>query len=105
MSFLKNRIASLCVIVFVYALAVIVSIFIYPALNMSFWKALLVTDVVATVIVFIFSNIFRNASVYDPYWSIIPPIVCIYLMIHYHAYSFMHILFIFNYKLLKIVNI
>ena len=36
------------------------------------WLRLLIADVVATVVVFAFSMIFNNSSVYDPYWSVIP---------------------------------
>ena len=39
---------------------------------LAFWLAALVGDVIATVFVFLCSLIFRNASVYDPYWSVIP---------------------------------
>ncbi len=31
-----------------------------------------VADVVATIVIFIFSMIFNNSSFYDPYWSVIP---------------------------------
>jgi len=37
---------------------------------------LLVADVIATVLVFLTSLPLRNASVYDPYWSVAPPIIC-----------------------------
>jgi steroid 5-alpha reductase family enzyme len=39
-----------------------------------------VADVIATVVVFSFSVIFTNSSVYDPYWSVVPPIIVIYIM-------------------------
>src|SRR3954454_1197854 len=34
-------------------------------------------DVVATVVVFLLSAVLANASLYDPYWSVAPPIVAI----------------------------
>jgi steroid 5-alpha reductase family enzyme len=40
----------------------------------------LMADIVATVVVFIFSMIINNSSVYDPYWSLAPPFIAIYLM-------------------------
>ena len=36
---------------------------------------LLVADIAATVFVFLFSLIFKNASVYDPYWSVQPIVI------------------------------
>ena len=76
---IKNRSASLAVIVFVYVLAVFCGLFTYNYLkdvhSFSFQLSLLLADVAATVVVFIFSLIFGNASVYDPYWSVQPPVI------------------------------
>ena len=41
----------------------------------------MVADIAATLIVFIFSLIFKNASVYDPYWSVAPIVIVIYASI------------------------
>ncbi|HZR37559.1 MAG TPA: DUF1295 domain-containing protein [Nevskia sp.] len=38
------------------------------------WDALL-ADVVATLVIFAFSLRYRNSSFYDPYWSVIPPLL------------------------------
>jgi steroid 5-alpha reductase family enzyme len=38
----------------------------------------LLADVVATVVVFVFSRIYRNSSFYDAYWSVIPPLLLCY---------------------------
>jgi steroid 5-alpha reductase family enzyme len=40
----------------------------------------LIADVAATIIVFVFSIVFNNSSVYDPYWSVAPPFIVVYLM-------------------------
>jgi steroid 5-alpha reductase family enzyme len=37
----------------------------------------LAADVVATVVVFVLSMVLANSSLYDPYWSVIPPVVAI----------------------------
>ena len=37
--------------------------------------ALLLSDVVATVIVWGFGLVYRNVSVYDPFWSVAPPVM------------------------------
>jgi steroid 5-alpha reductase family enzyme len=41
------------------------------------WNALL-ADVVATLVIFAFSKAYRNSSTYDPYWSVIPPLLALY---------------------------
>jgi len=35
----------------------------------------LISTVSMTLVVFIFSNVVKNASLYDPYWSVIPIII------------------------------
>lgn len=41
------------------------------------WNAL-VADIVATLVIFAFSRFYRNSSTYDPYWSVIPPLLAVY---------------------------
>lgn len=44
------------------------------------WQALWVAfaaDFVATVVIFIYSRVYSNSSFYDPYWSVIPPLLMI----------------------------
>ena len=41
------------------------------------WDAF-TADVVATVAIFAFSRLYGNSSTYDPYWSVIPPLLALY---------------------------
>lgn len=76
---IKNRATSLTVIIFVYILATFCGLFTYNYLtdiySFSYQLSLFLADLLATIVVFIFSLIFRNASVYDPYWSVQPPVI------------------------------
>ncbi len=73
-----NRVLSFIVVAIVYALATVCGVLIYLALPLnSVWLKLLIADVAATVVTFIFSVIFNNASVYDPYWSVQPIVIAI----------------------------
>ncbi len=38
-----------------------------------------IADLVGTVVIFIFSYVFKNSSFYDPYWSVIPIFIALYL--------------------------
>ncbi len=75
MSIKKSRPASFIVITVVYILAAAAGITLYIHLPFSFWLNLLIADIAATVFTFIFSLIFKNASVYDPYWSVQPAVI------------------------------
>ncbi len=72
-----NRAASFTVIAAVYINTSAVGIFTYRSLELEWWLSLFIADVVATVVTFAFSLIFGNASVYDPYWSVQPPVILI----------------------------
>jgi steroid 5-alpha reductase family enzyme len=38
-------------------------------------------DLAATVVVFLFSLAFNNSSLYDPYWSVVPPFIALYWLL------------------------
>ncbi len=73
----QNRAASFVIVALVYIIAASVGIAVYNKLNYSWWLSLLIADALATAVTFIFSVIFNNASVYDPYWSVQPPVILI----------------------------
>lgn len=55
---------------------------------------LFVFDIVATVVTFIFSVIYKNSSVYDAYWSATPMVMAIWLFMHEKAFGAMQLLFL-----------
>ena len=76
----ENRAASYIVIALIYAFASAVGITAYILLDFQPWLRLLLADVLATVATFVFSVILKNASVYDPYWSVQPIIITFSLL-------------------------
>ena len=76
MDSIKNsKSKSILVITVIYVLAAALGVAVYMALPFLFWIRLLIADIAATIFVFVFSVIFKNASVYDPYWSIQPIVI------------------------------
>ena len=73
----QNRVASFIAVTAVYIIATVVGVATYRALPWDRWLSLLVADVAATVVTFVFSLIFGNASVYDPYWSVQPLVILV----------------------------
>jgi steroid 5-alpha reductase family enzyme len=41
----------------------------------------LLADIAATLVIYIFGRVFRNASFYDPYWSVAPLVIALYWML------------------------
>lgn len=63
------------IILSVYVLASALGILVAKLLDLDLWLEVLIADAAATVFVFAFSLAFRNASVYDPYWSVQPMVI------------------------------
>ncbi len=80
---ISGRTAGFVIIALVYFFAAALGIGVYWLCPFSFAVNLLLADVAATVSIFIFSLIFRNASVYDPYWSVQPPVIVTTLALVY----------------------
>lgn len=53
----------------------------------SLFVRLLAADVLATLFVFAIGMFVKNPSLYDPYWSILPPFFVILWMMSYHLFS------------------
>ena len=73
----ESRKLSFLFITLVYIVSTLGALLIYPMLSTPWWISLLIVDIIATVIVFLFSLFFENASVYDPYWSVQPIVIVI----------------------------
>lgn len=71
----RSRAVSFIFITIVYIIATLVGWATYVWMPFSFWVNLLFADITATVITFVFSVVFENASVYDPYWSVQPVVI------------------------------
>lgn len=67
-------------VLFIYLLAFSVAMLVYSFFvqkGLSVFMATLWADVAATIVVWIAGIIFNNSSVYDPYWSIAPPVIIV----------------------------
>ena len=77
----KQRVLSFLIITIVYMLATLIGVFAYSLFSFHFTINLLLADIIATIVVFIFSLILKNASTYDPYWSIQPIVIVVFCAI------------------------
>jgi steroid 5-alpha reductase family enzyme len=74
----SDRSRGLCRILWAYGLCLVAAgavLWRWPmAAPWNAWMA----DVVATLVIFGFSRAYRNSSFYDPYWSVVPPLLAVY---------------------------
>lgn len=68
-----SRTTSFLYVTLAYVVAILVGIYSLPFFE-GYHDLIKIglADVVATVVIFVFSMVFKNSSMYDPYWSVIP---------------------------------
>jgi steroid 5-alpha reductase family enzyme len=71
------RKAAFAVVIGVYAAAGVVALAVAVGLALHPLTVTLLADVAATLVVFAASTVAGNASLYDPYWSVAPPVIVI----------------------------
>ena len=73
----QNKSFSIVIIGIIYLIATLLCYFVFRILNKGLHElvALFLADVVATVVVWGFGLYYKNVSVYDPYWSVAPPVM------------------------------
>ena len=72
----SSRQCSFIIITLIYLAATLLGIWVFAALKDShFLLRLFAADFAATVFVWLWGVIFSNSSVYDPYWSVAPPLM------------------------------
>ena len=86
---MKNKFLSLLLVLFIYIAAFAAGAALHNAVSfyMHPLVALFLATQTATAVVFIFNLILKNASVYDPYWSV-QPIPIIGAMYCYYGLTF-----------------
>ncbi|PSR66241.1 MULTISPECIES: DUF1295 domain-containing protein [Nocardia] len=75
-----SRVGALVRVALAYVVAVVVGLawLLWGPDTGQLWLNGLIADLIATVVVFVFSRIYQNSSFYDPYWSVIPPLLAFY---------------------------
>ncbi|MCK5732353.1 MAG: DUF1295 domain-containing protein [Tenericutes bacterium] len=78
------------VFIIVYGLTILVGtviVFFGARYGGSFLVTMLIADIVMTVIIFIVGSLIKNASLYDPYWSVIPLYILIIWLLSVQGFS------------------
>ena len=86
---MKKKIIGLLILLVIYVISFFVGLgsFLLVPNDMNIIFKILIADVVATIVIWIFGVILKTASIYDPYWSIQTPVIFLALMIYYGNYN------------------
>ncbi len=95
---LKNKFMSYTILLLIYVVSFGIGLLVYNTLgDMNLLLRFLIMDIVTTLVIFIFSWIFNNSSIYDPYWSVLPQVMVIVLSLSgktFHWTSYIMIILI-----------
>ncbi len=74
----KTRSLGLVGVAYIAAIAVGAAWLWWGPATGRLWLDTLIADILATLVIFVFSRAYRNSSFYDAYWSVIPPLLLVY---------------------------
>ena len=78
----KEKIRGVSWQITAYIFAYLVATIVFRQFELEeVWK-LLIANVAATAVIFFFAFAFKNSSFYDPYWSVQPIVLALYLIVH-----------------------
>ena len=73
---IKSKKGSLTLVFFYYVISFSLAYLVTKNFDLDGWLPILIWHISATLIIFLFSNIHKNSSIYDPFWHVAPiPIV------------------------------
>ncbi len=106
---MKKKAVGLIILLLIYLFAIAIGGLIFYLLKdyMHFFLAILIADVVATIVVWAFGLIVRTPSVYDPYWSVQTFFIYLGLLIYFNnwnLYTIVPLAAIFLYSVRLTVN-
>ena len=82
-SVIKNKLLSQILCVVIYIISFYVAFILTPQSIESIWLKITIWHLYATVFIYIFSVIISNSSLYDPFWSVAPIPIVVYLATQY----------------------
>ena len=92
---IKNKLLSQILCVVIYIISFYVAFILTPQSIESIWLKITIWHLYATVFIYIFSVIISNSSLYDPFWSVAPIPIVVYLATQYENSLLLKILVLF----------
>jgi steroid 5-alpha reductase family enzyme len=78
----RTRKKAFAIYIFAYVLALLVAVLVgYVFRTLHPVLIVIIADIAATLVIYVFSRVFHNASFYDAYWSLAPLAIALYWML------------------------
>ena len=83
MIILKSKKLSLIIVSIYYLISFIASYLIVQLLEIQYlWIYVILWHLISTVFIYLFSVVHNNSSIYDPFWSVAPVPIVVFLSVH-----------------------
>ena len=82
LNLVKSKKGSLALVFFYYVISFYLAYLFTKTIDLDGWSLLLVWHITATLIIFLFSKIHNNSSIYDPFWHVAPIPIVFYIASH-----------------------
>ena len=80
---IKSKSTSQFICLIVYVLGFYISYLLLPDSINKIWLKITLWHIYATIFIYIFSVILNNSSLYDPFWSVAPVPIVLYLALYF----------------------
>lgn len=80
---LKNKIISQLICILIYLISFYLSYILVPESISNIWLKITIWHIYATIFIYIGSVILKNSSLYDPFWSVAPIPIALYLAVNF----------------------
>ena len=79
---IKSKKGSLSLVFFYYVISFYLAYLVTISFDLDGWLLILVWHITSTIIIFLFSKIHNNSSIYDPFWHVAPIPIVFYIASH-----------------------
>ena len=80
---IRNKLISQILCLLIYLISFYLSYILIPEFISDVWFRITIWHIYATVFIYIGSVILKNSSLYDPFWSVAPIPIVLYLVLNY----------------------
>ena len=80
---IKTKLYSQLICTIIYIITFYLAFYFLPDIKGNIWILITIWHIYATLIIYIFSLLLKNSSLYDPFWSVAPIPIVLYMALNF----------------------
>jgi len=81
---IKNKLYSQLICTIIYVITFYLAFYFLPDIKSNIWILITIWHIHATLIIYVFSLLLKNSSLYDPFWSVAPIPIVLYMALNFN---------------------